>query len=103
MQDDALKQEFVKLISAEGATFYVDKKCAMISGTIASMLSGSFAESKGEITFKEISTAILEKVIQYMYYKVRYTNSTQRIPAFDIEAELALEVRTNQHASSPAM
>lgn len=33
---------------------------------------GNFAESsKGEIRFPEISTPILEKVIQYLYYKVR--------------------------------
>jgi transcription elongation factor B subunit 1 len=34
------------------------------------MLAGGFAESKGEIKFPEISTNILEKVIQYLYYKV---------------------------------
>ena len=36
------------------------------------MLSGSFAEgSSGEIRFPEISTPILEKTIQYLYYKAR--------------------------------
>ncbi len=30
----------------------------------------SFVEGKGEIEFPEISTAVLEKVIQYMHYKV---------------------------------
>lgn len=35
------------------------------------MLSGGFMESKqGEISFPEIKSAVLEKVIQYMYYKV---------------------------------
>jgi transcription elongation factor B subunit 1 len=29
----------VKLISAEGHEFYVDRKCAMVSGTIKSILS----------------------------------------------------------------
>jgi transcription elongation factor B subunit 1 len=55
---------------------------AMLGGALAPLLSrvdtilicvtaGQFAESRGEIRFPEISTAILEKVIQYMYYKVR--------------------------------
>ncbi len=36
---------------------------------------GSFTESElGEIRFPEISTPILEKVCQYFYYKLRYTN-----------------------------
>lgn len=34
------QQEFVKLVSAEGAEFWVDRKCAMVSGTIKAMLSG---------------------------------------------------------------
>jgi hypothetical protein len=38
--------------------------------------AGQFTESaKGEIKFPEISTAILEKVCQYFYYKLRYQNS----------------------------
>ena len=32
---------FIKLISAEGHEFYVDRKCAMVSGTIKAMLSGN--------------------------------------------------------------
>ncbi|KAJ1458719.1 BTB/POZ protein [Pelagophyceae sp. CCMP2097] len=83
---------YVKLISAEGHEFYVDRKCANTSGTIKAMLSGQFAESSGEVKFPEISTAILEKVIQYFYYKLRYTNSQSRIPEFHIEPEIALEL-----------
>jgi transcription elongation factor B subunit 1 len=54
--------------------------------------AGQFAESRGEIRFPEISTNILEKVIQYFYYKVKYTNSTVRIPEFQIEPDIALEL-----------
>eukprot|EP01090_Pellita_catalonica_P001830 TRINITY_DN1155_c0_g1_i1.p1 TRINITY_DN1155_c0_g1~~TRINITY_DN1155_c0_g1_i1.p1 ORF type:complete len:102 (+),score=16.02 TRINITY_DN1155_c0_g1_i1:78-383(+) len=85
----------VKLISADGHEFIVDRKAAMVSGTIKSMLSGpgSFLEeAQGEINFREISTPILEKVIQYFYYKLRYTNSTTEIPEFPIEPEIALEL-----------
>jgi hypothetical protein len=57
------------------------------------MLSSGFSESlKNEITFPEVSTAILEKVLQYAEYKVRYTNATVRIPEFVIEPEVALEL-----------
>ena len=82
----------VKIVSAEDHEFYVDRKTAMVSGTIRAMLSGQFAESSGDIKFPEISGAILEKVIQYMYYKVKYTKSTVPIPEFPIEPELALEL-----------
>lgn len=34
----------------------------------------------------------MEKVIQYFYYKLKYTNSTTEIPEFVIEPEIALEL-----------
>ena len=79
---------FVKLISKEGHEFYVDRKCAMMSGTIKAMLSGGFMESKGEIRFAEIRGAILERVIQYVYYKVKYTKGNVSPPEFEIEPEV---------------
>ena len=49
-------------------------------------------ESRGEVRFPEIPGVIMEKVIQYMHYKVRYANSTQRIPNFVIEPEISMEL-----------
>ncbi len=58
-----------------------------------SHIIGTFTEQQsGEICFREISTPILEKVIQYFYYKVKYTNSTSEIPEFPIDPEIALEL-----------
>mmetsp|Transcript_26462 Transcript_26462/g.86783 ORF Transcript_26462/g.86783 Transcript_26462/m.86783 type:complete len:101 (-) Transcript_26462:622-924(-) len=76
--------ETVKLISAEGFEFIVDREAACVSKTIKNMLSsqGSFTETElGEIKFPEITTEILEKVCQYMYFKLRY-NGSQVIPEF---------------------
>ncbi|KAF1333155.1 Transcription elongation factor b polypeptide 1, partial [Globisporangium splendens] len=84
--------DMIKLISAEGHEIYISRKCAMVSGTIRAMLSGQFTESKGEITFPDISAPILEKVSQYMYYKTQYTDSTSRFPDFVIEPEIAMEL-----------
>lgn len=86
------KSRMIKLISAEGHEFYVDKRCAMVSGTIKAMLQSQFAESRGEVRFPEIPGVVLEKVIQYLHYKVRYANSSQRIPNFEISPEIALEL-----------
>eukprot|EP01102_Stenamoeba_stenopodia_P017040 TRINITY_DN604_c0_g1_i1.p1 TRINITY_DN604_c0_g1~~TRINITY_DN604_c0_g1_i1.p1 ORF type:complete len:106 (+),score=23.50 TRINITY_DN604_c0_g1_i1:111-428(+) len=85
----------VKLISADGHEFIIDRKAAMVSGTIKSMLSGpgTFTENTlGEINFREISTPVLEKVIQYFYYKLRYAISSSDTPEFPIEPEIALEL-----------
>jgi len=67
--------------SAEGHEFFVEKHIAEVSKTISAMLSGTFAESSsGEIRFPEITTPVLEKVIQYMHYKRRYENSDKQFP-----------------------
>ena len=39
-------------------------------------LAGSFTENEqGVVTFPEISAAVLERVCQYFYYKLRYQNT----------------------------
>jgi len=87
MADEEVKM--IKLVSSDGHEFLVDKKAALVSGTIKSMLEGSFMEGEqGRVEFREISTPILEKVIQYFYYKLRFTNSTSSIPEFPIEPEI---------------
>ena len=52
------------------------------------MLEGGFKESEeGVIRFPDISTSALEKVVKYLHYKDRYSNSATRIPEFAIEPE----------------
>lgn len=85
----------VKLISSDGFSFIIERKCALASGTIKNMLSspGQFTESQSnEIHFKDIKGIILEKICKYLYYKVAYTNVTVDVPEFVIEPELALEL-----------
>ena len=85
----------VKLVSAEGFEFVVDRHAAMVSNAVKNMLSSGmpFREgAEGVINLPDIRAPILEKVCQYMYYKLKYTNSTVRIPEFVIEPEIALEL-----------
>ena len=50
----------VKLIASDGTEVILDRRAAMVSGTIKAMLSGQFAESRGECRFPEITSSILE-------------------------------------------
>ena len=56
--------------------------------------AGKFTEEvEGKINFEDISSQILEKVIQYFYFKLKYTNRTsEEIPEFQIDPEIALEL-----------
>ena len=60
--------------------------CALIH------LPGNFRESEGEVSLSGISTAILEKVIQYFHYKLKFSNSKVPPPEFDIKPEYANEL-----------
>nr|GMD15853.1 transcription elongation factor B polypeptide 1 [Ipomoea batatas]GMD18862.1 transcription elongation factor B polypeptide 1 [Ipomoea batatas] len=100
------KEDTVKLISAEGFEFVIDKEAAMVSQTIRNMLTspvtgsdlvelcvvvGGFAETEHrEVTFPEISTTILEKICQYFYWSLQYARGKET--EFHIEPELTLEL-----------
>ena len=85
---------YVKLVSAEGHEFFVDREIAMASSsTIRTMLEGQFREAQDNIiSFPDISCYILERVVRYLHYNSQYSNSTVRIPDFMIEPEVALEL-----------
>ena len=64
-----------------------------LSGVLT-IREGKFTEEvEGKINFEDISSQILEKVIQYFYFKLKYTNRTsEEIPEFHIDPEIALEL-----------
>ena len=82
--DDNDAVQYVKLVSAEGYEFFVDRQIAISSSTtIRTMLSGSFLEGKENIIrLPDMAGYILERLVRYMHYKAQYSNSTSRIPEF---------------------
>jgi len=88
------QDDMIQLVSSDEHVFWCDKQAAMVSNTIKNMLTGPgvFAENESNrIEFPDIRGEILEEVIKYFYYKLRYTNE-QEPPPFDIEPSIALEL-----------
>jgi len=85
---------YVKLVSAEGHEFFLDKEIAVASSkTIRLMLEGSFREAQDNvIRLPDLGSYVLERVVKYLHYKAQYRNSTSRIPEFVIEPEVAMEL-----------
>eukprot|EP00429_Kryptoperidinium_foliaceum_P002879 CAMPEP_0176009062 /NCGR_PEP_ID=MMETSP0120_2-20121206/4060_1 /TAXON_ID=160619 /ORGANISM="Kryptoperidinium foliaceum, Strain CCMP 1326" /LENGTH=103 /DNA_ID=CAMNT_0017341853 /DNA_START=118 /DNA_END=429 /DNA_ORIENTATION=+ len=94
MSESKEEKVYVKLVSAEGHEFFLDKEIAMASSTtIRTMLEGQFREAQDNIIrFPDIAGYILERVVRYLHYKAQYSNSTARIPEFLVEPEIALEL-----------
>ncbi|KAL6771758.1 hypothetical protein ACKKBG_A27710 [Auxenochlorella protothecoides x Auxenochlorella symbiontica] len=86
----------VKLISADGFEFIISREAAYVSNTIKSMLDeqGGFMESEtNQITFPGISGAVLERLCQYCYYKVKYLHTpSTAIPEFKVHRDMALDL-----------
>lgn len=92
--EDKDDDKYVKLVSAEGLEFFMERSIAMSgSGTIRTMLEGQFREStENVIRFPDIAGYILERVVRYLHYKAQFSKSNTRIPEFMIEPEVALEL-----------
>lgn len=76
--------QYVKLVSAEGFEFFMDREIAIAhSKTIRLMLEGSFREAQDNvIRFPDMAGYVLERVVKYLHYKSQYSNASSRIPEF---------------------
>ena len=80
MSESKNERVYVKLVSAEGHEFFVDKDIAMASSTtIRTMLEGQFREAQDNvIRFPDIASYILERVVRYFHYKAQHKDSSAR-------------------------
>jgi len=87
----------VKLVSNDGFEFIVPRKIAMISGTLRALLNsrGQWLENAGAmptIELEPLNAPVLEKVIQYLFYKEQYENAVPPIPPFKLETDSIVSV-----------
>lgn len=89
-----MPSEYVTLVSAEGYEFVVQRASTEVSPVIKRMLDprSQFAEAQsGVCNFPEISTAVLEKVVEYFQYW--YSNRNKEdVPDLEIPTEQCLEL-----------
>jgi transcription elongation factor B subunit 1 len=82
----------ITLISNDNFEFIITREAASISGTLRNMLSSSFRESNEQrIKLYEFNGLLLGKIVEYLYYNLKYRNSVD-VPEFDIPEEMALEL-----------
>lgn len=95
---------FIRLVSREGHDFIVDKECAKVSKLIKNYLSNQMQVAKKDIVFDDsdetkvvirfpyTSAALLEKTVQYFYYKHRYEGDAENRPTFHVAHDMALDL-----------
>lgn len=86
-------KEMITLVSSDGFEYLVDKRCLKYSKTIKTLLSGMYKENEEKrIHFDEIKSNILEKVIQYCYFKQRFDFDPANRKEFKIEPEISIQL-----------
>lgn len=93
--------EVIKILSAEGKCFYINRDVVMISKHLAAILTstsislifiGGFKEGESRQISLQIKTDILETCLKYLHYKLIYRSVSFERPPFPIGAEQALDV-----------
>lgn len=105
---------YVRLVSREGHEFLVDRECAKVSRLIKHYLNsqqqggsgGSAPASVKEVVMDEYqqegamtvvrfpytSAQLLEKTVQYFYFKHRYESDPENRPQFHVPFEIAVDL-----------
>uniref|UniRef100_A0A0G4H5Y1 Elongin-C n=1 Tax=Chromera velia CCMP2878 TaxID=1169474 RepID=A0A0G4H5Y1_9ALVE len=91
--------EFVKLVSCDGHEFFCDKHVAMQCELFKKMCESELSEGQNsELSFQvegkpAITGRLLEKVIEYLYWKFKYTDCKKWPPPdFPIEDDLVMDL-----------
>mmetsp|Transcript_77172 Transcript_77172/g.213322 ORF Transcript_77172/g.213322 Transcript_77172/m.213322 type:complete len:114 (-) Transcript_77172:144-485(-) len=90
---------YVQLVSADGHKFYMDSRVAYECDTFRKMVDQDhFKEGQTKlINLPTITGKVLEKVIEYLYYKHKYTGSKAMIPEFPIDDDIVLDLLSVAH------
>lgn len=81
---------FIRIDSVDGYVFVVTREAACVSGTLKTMLeSESFQESETGRIKLDFTGNVLAKVVDYMYYHLKYDSESSQ---YDIPPVMALEL-----------
>lgn len=92
--------DYVVIKSQSGDRFVVDKRVALLSDTLKTMLDegGQSTEMNTRIiSLDDIASPIVEKVIEYLYFRMRYSKTSGEIPDFKIHPDMAIDVLMAAH------
>mmetsp|Transcript_112155 Transcript_112155/g.281074 ORF Transcript_112155/g.281074 Transcript_112155/m.281074 type:complete len:116 (+) Transcript_112155:67-414(+) len=92
--DPAESFSYLRLVSADGHQFYLDRRIAYECDTFRKMVEQEgFKEGQlNEIKLPTITGKLLQKVIEYLYYKYKYTDAKTTIPDFPIDDDVVLDL-----------
>eukprot|EP00929_Paragymnodinium_shiwhaense_P094498 TRINITY_DN5509_c0_g1_i1.p1 TRINITY_DN5509_c0_g1~~TRINITY_DN5509_c0_g1_i1.p1 ORF type:complete len:113 (+),score=25.46 TRINITY_DN5509_c0_g1_i1:80-418(+) len=92
--DPAEAFSYLRLISADGHQFYLDRRIAYECDTFKNMVEqeGWKEGQTNEIKLPTVTGKLLEKVIEYLYYKYKYTDSKVTIPEFPVDDDIVLDL-----------
>ncbi|GAA6060178.1 hypothetical protein JCM10212_005179 [Sporobolomyces blumeae] len=90
----AQSSEWVTLVSDQGFRFILPRSAALGAEMVKDSLEGDFREASSNVVSLGERAEVLEKVVEYLMYKDKYTNSKDNVPDFKdrVKPEIALEL-----------
>eukprot|EP01060_Flectonema_neradi_P029728 TRINITY_DN4170_c0_g4_i1.p1 TRINITY_DN4170_c0_g4~~TRINITY_DN4170_c0_g4_i1.p1 ORF type:complete len:111 (+),score=12.84 TRINITY_DN4170_c0_g4_i1:79-411(+) len=82
----------VTLRGADDCEFVIDRQCALVSKLLKVQLEELKEGEDQVLSFPTIQPHILEKAIQYFYYKIRYDNDPEERVEFKVPPSIALDL-----------
>eukprot|EP01068_Selenidium_serpulae_P012012 Selendium_serpulae@DN5758_c0_g1_i1.p1 len=86
--------EFATLVSSTGGRVVLDRKVAEECDVLSRMLNRTeFSEGRSRtVSFPTIRTEVLQKFVEYLYYRHCYKDVRGRIPEFEIQDDVVLDL-----------
>lgn len=84
----------ITLIASDGSKHAISKEAGLLSTTLKAMLESPFKEQSGEISLPDVEPPVMDKLVEYLEYKLRreQTNGLDDEISFEIPPELSLQL-----------
>mmetsp|Transcript_31446 Transcript_31446/g.90168 ORF Transcript_31446/g.90168 Transcript_31446/m.90168 type:complete len:114 (-) Transcript_31446:178-519(-) len=92
--DPAESFSYLKIVSADGHHFYLDRRIAYECDFFRKTAEQEPVKDgqPQELPPLKVTGKLLEKVIEYLYYRYKYTDSKVAIPEFPIDDDVVLDL-----------
>mmetsp|Transcript_624 Transcript_624/g.985 ORF Transcript_624/g.985 Transcript_624/m.985 type:complete len:108 (+) Transcript_624:59-382(+) len=87
--------DWIKITSADGHEFFLDKHVAFECEALKAAYETKRQmghQGRIELKYEDITGRIMQKVIEYLYYKYKWTDTRQPMPEFPIDDDICLDL-----------
>lgn len=87
-------EDTITLVASDGSKHVISKEAVSLSSTLKAMLQSPFKEGSGEIELPDVEPPVMNKLVEYLEYKLRAEQGDGAVEeeSFEIPPELSLQL-----------